>query len=258
MRGPSFEFSANYFSHVSIFGVLRIFGLTICSIITFSNSLGPASQQVKITESLDKHIKEVGKVYHLVFPYVLCPPSLFIEIIRINYLRHEIVKSPFEDEDRHSLEALDTLTHIEAFMPEDWAQPGEHYHNWLLIGTVYQSAVALYCTMSLQSVAALPNSLEMDTMRTVHGERLLESLQLVIQSKQMRKFALFPLCVLGVEAGYHDYNSTRHWIEQSLEQHGRFLGTSSPLKARAVLRRYWERNQPGWDECFDRPYVFVL
>lgn len=208
--------------------------------------------------ALDKHIREVEKMYSLIFPYVLCPPSLFIEMIRINHLRQEITASPFENEDQHTLQALDILARVEAFVPEDWAQPGEHHDQWLLIGTIYQSAMALYCTMSLQSVAALPTNLEMNTMRTIHGERLLDALLSASQMRQVRKFSLFPLCVLGVEAGYHHDHSTRRWIEQRLEQHSRLLGTSSPLKARAVLRRYWQKGEPGWDECFDRPYVFLL
>lgn len=232
--------------------------LTLCSIVTFSNCLGPATEPINVTEPLDKHIREVEKMYSLIFPYVLCPPSLFIEMIRINHLRQEITASPFENEDQHTLQALDILARVEAFVPEDWAQPGEHHDQWLLIGTIYQSAMALYCTMSLQSVAALPTNLEMNTMRTIHGERLLDALLSASQMRQVRKFSLFPLCVLGVEAGYHHDHSTRRWIEQRLEQHSRLLGTSSPLKARAVLRRYWQKGEPGWDECFDRPYVFLL
>ncbi|KAF2622860.1 hypothetical protein BU25DRAFT_202235 [Macroventuria anomochaeta] len=227
-------------------------------IVTFSNSLGPAVDQTSITEPLEQHIKEVERVYNLIFPYILCPPTLFIEIIRINRLRQDVMTSPFEDPNQHILDAHDILARIEAFVPEDWAQPGEHHNDWQLIGSIYQSAIALYCTMSLQAVAVLPNSLEMVTMRTIHGERLLENLKLSAQTRYLKKFSLFPLCVLGVEAGYHDQQSTRLWIERRLEDHSRLLGTSSPLKARAVLRRYWQQKKAGWDECFDSPYVFIL
>lgn len=228
------------------------------SIVTFSNSLGPPAGQISITEPFEQHLKEIDKLYTLIFPYMLCPPTLFIEIVRINRLRQEVTTSPFEDPSQHTLDAHDILARVEAFEPEDWAQAGEHHNEWRLIGSIYQSAVALYCTMSLQAIAALPSSLEMDTMRTIHGERLFKNLQASVQSKHLKKFSLFPLCVLGVEAGYHDNQSTRIWIQRRLEDHSRLLGTSSPLKARAVLRRYWQRNKPGWDECFDGPYVFIL
>ena len=232
--------------------------LTYHSIVTFSNSLGPPADQISISEPHEQHLKEVEKLYTLIFPYILCPPPLYLEIIRINRLRRDVTLSPFEDPNQYTLDAHDILARIEAFEPGDWAQPGKHHNAWQLIGSIYQSAVALYCTMSLQAVAALPNSLEMDTMRTVHGERLFENLQAAAQSRHLTKFSLFPLCVLGVEAGYHDDQTTRIWISRRLERHSRLLGTSSPLKARAVLRRYWQRNKVGWDECFDGPYVFIL
>lgn len=198
------------------------------------------------------------KIYSLIFPYILCPPTLFIEIIRTNGLRRKVADAPFDDPSQHTLDAHDILARVEAFEPADWAQPGENYDDWQLIGSIYQSAIALYCTMSLQAVGALSESLEMESMRTVHGERLLENLKASALSRHLKKFSLFPLCVLGVEAGFHDQPSTRIWIERRLEEHSRLLGTSSPLKARAVLRRYWQRRKPGWDECFDGPYVFIL
>lgn len=226
--------------------------------MTFSNSLGPAADQISITEPLEQHVEEVEKVYSLIFPYLLCPPTLFTEIIRINRLRREVTIAPFDDSSQHTLDAHDILARVEAFEPEDWAQAGENHEDWQLIGSIYQSAIALYCTMSLQAVGTLPDSLEMVTMRTIYGERLLENLKASAQSRHLKKFSLFPLCVLGVEAGFHDQQSTRTWIERRLEDHSRLLGTSSPLKARAVLRRYWQRKKAGWDECFDGPYVFIL
>ncbi|KAH6644252.1 fungal-specific transcription factor domain-containing protein [Boeremia exigua] len=227
-------------------------------IVTFSNSLGPAANQINITEPLEQHIKEVEQVYSLIFPYVLCPPTLFVEVIRINHLRQEVTASPFETPVQHSLDAHDILARIEAFVPEDWAQPGEHNDDWQLIGSIYQATIALFCTMSLEGIGALPSSLEMSTMRTIHATRLLADLKTASHSLHLVKFSLFPLAVLGVEAGYHDRQSTRVWIERRLEEHSVLLGTSSPLKAQAVLRRYWARGEPGWDECFDSPYVFIL
>lgn len=194
-------------------------------------------------------------VYSLIFPYTLCPVTLFIDIIRINCLRQEVALSSFADQHQHTLNAQSILARIEGFIPRDWAQAGENQDDWQLIGSIYQSAIALYCTMSLQALAALPASIEMDIMRTSHAKHLLEYMKAATRLKQLKKIAMFPLCVLGVEVGYHDQQSTRLWIERQLEEHARLLGTSSPLKARAVLRRYWQRKRPGWNECFDEPYV---
>ncbi|KAL1647191.1 hypothetical protein SLS61_007509 [Didymella pomorum] len=251
---PSYEHLSNETSDI----VQAVNYFIFIIIVTFSNSLGPAADQISITEPPGQHIEEVERLYSLIFPYLLCPPTLFSEIIRVNRLRWEVSKAPFDDPSRHTLDAHDILARVEAFEPEDWAQPGEHHEEWQLIGSIYQSAIALYCTMSLQAVGALPDSLEMVTMRSIHGKRLLENLKASTLSRHLKKFSLFPLCVLGVEAGFHDQPSTRIWIERRLEEHSRLLGTSSPLKARAVLRRYWQRKRPGWDECFDGPYVFIL
>ena len=107
--------------------------------------------------------------------------------------------------------------------------------------------------MSLQAVGILPRTTEMDVMRMRHRDRLLKDLKAATPLKQLKKISTFPLCVLGVEAGYHVQQSTQIWIERHLEEHARLLGSNSPLKAREVLRRYWRRKKPGWNECFDEP-----
>ena len=162
-----------------------------------------------------------------------------------------------EPEADHALEAYDLLARVESFVPENWAQPGTFYDEWLLIGTIYQAAVAIYCTMSLQSLTVLPDTLEMNTMRSIHGDRLLAGLRKGMESPRVVKFAVWPLVVAGVEAAYRG-EATRNWIEACFGDLSRTLGTSSPLKARAVLRRYWKTKKTGWDECFDRPYVFII
>lgn len=157
----------------------------------------------------------------------------------------------------HSLQAHDILGRIEAFSPEDWAQPGENYEEWLLIGTVFQSAAAVYCTMAFQSLTIIPSTLEMNAMRSIHADRLVERLKAAIKSPRLRMFLIWPLTVAGVEAGFRD-DASRYWVAQTFSELSRILGTSSPLKAQAVLRRYWQKEEPGWDECFDRPYVFII
>jgi hypothetical protein len=157
----------------------------------------------------------------------------------------------------HALEAHDLLTRVEAFSPEDWAQPGDYYDDWLLIGTIYQSAIAIYCTMAFQSLTLFPGTLEMNSMRSIHGDRLLASLRQGVKSTHLKNFMTWPLQVAGVEAGYRD-EATRYWIGSQMEELSRHLGTSGPLKCLAVLRRYWRKGEPGWDECFDKPYVCVI
>lgn len=179
--------------------------------------------------------------------------------MRINELRLKASSSLLLYDISHdsTLEAHDFLARIEAFSPEDWAQPGQFYEEWLLIGTIYQASVAIYCTMSLQSLTILPNTLEMNTMRDIHADRLHEALRKAMVTPRLVKFLAWPLVVAGVVSGYRG-EGAKNFVERSLTELSRIQGTSSPLKARAVLRRYWQKKQPGWDECFDRPYVFVV
>ena len=179
-------------------------------------------------------------------------------MLRTSQLRRKASASMMlcEVKPEDSLEAHDLLGRIEAFVPEDWAQPGAFYDEWLLIGTMYQAAIAIYCTMSLQSLTLLPNTLEMNAMRSIHGDRLLKSLRAAVKSPRIPRFIILPLVAAGVEAAYRG-EATRDYIETSLVDLSRMLGSSSPLKARAVLRRYWQKGVPGWDECFDHSYVFM-
>lgn len=231
----------------------------VTSIMTMANTCSPSWDQLALADAPDQNITDVSAIYSLVFPYTLCPPVLFTDILRVNQLRGAASAVLFAGDldPTHTLDAHDLLAKIESFSPEDWAQPGEHYEEWLLVGSIYQSAIALYCTMSLQSLTILPNTLEMNAMRSVHGSKLLSSLRPALANPRLRSFLIWPLTVAGVEAGYRD-EAMQYWIENALGDLSRALGTSSPLKAQAVLRRYWTREEKGWDDCFERPYVFVI
>jgi hypothetical protein len=157
----------------------------------------------------------------------------------------------------HTLKAYDLLARIEAFSVEDWAQPGTFYNEWLIVGTVYKSALALYAILSLGSLTVLPADASLLDIQTVHGDVLLRNLRTALKDSRIARFMAWPLVVVGVEAIYRG-EATRDWIGASLEELSRTLGTSGPIKACSVLRRYWKGGVSGWDECFDRPYVFVI
>jgi hypothetical protein len=229
------------------------------SIVTTGNTCSPSWDQISLSETPQQNLDDISKLYNLIFPYSLCPPTLFFSTIQISQLRASASTVLFSGtmDPAHSLEAQDLLTEIESFIPEDWAQPGEHYEEWLQVGTIYQSAVALYCTMAFQSLTILPSTLEMNAMRCIHGDRLLANLRIAMETPRLVKFMMWPMVVAGVEAGYRG-EATQYWIAKQLSELSRLLGTSSPLKAEAVLRRYWQKEEKGWDECFDRPYVFVV
>ena len=208
--------------------------------------------------SCEEAIEDMATFYSVIFPYLLCPPELFFELIRINYLRSKVSASLIlgEIDPRYTLEAEELLARLEAFKPQDWAQPGKHYEEWLLIGTMYQDALAIYCIISMQALAVFPNAVAMNARRRSHGDRLLESLRAALDYPRVRRFFVWPIVVAGVEAAYRG-EGTRVWIERLLIDTARYIGTYSPLTAASVLRKYWDKKQWGWDECFDRPYIFI-
>ena len=233
--------------------------LTITSIVNLANTCSPSWKHISLAGTLQQHLDDISDLYTLFFPFTLCPQELYLTILRINDLRQRAAAALADCriDSKHSQEADAILRRIEDFAVNDWAQPGKHHGEWLSIVSVYQSTLAIYCIMSLQSFSIIPNTPEMDAKRSLYGDLLLGSLKVAVKSPRLINVIMWSLTVAGVEAGYRD-EATQCWIEKELEALSRVLGTNSPLKARAVLRRYWSRPMRGWDECFDEAYVFIL
>lgn len=228
-------------------------------IISIANTCSPPWDQVDMTGVNDTIIDDVSSMYDLIFPYTLCPRELFVEILQINQLRTKASAAMllFDIDPVHALEAQDLVVRIEAFSPEAWAQAGTLYSEWLMVGSIYKAAVSLYCTLSLQSLTILPPTVSLHRSQTGKGDLLLSSVRCALQTPRIARHMVWPLVVAGVEA-IHRSEATKRWIEASLQDLSRLLGTSCPLKACAVLKRYWKGGVAGWDECFDRAYVFII
>ena len=211
---------------------------------------------------METFLADVSEMYNELFPYGVCPPSLFKELIRISYLRYEASQAllNFEDVTEMSMRAQEILARVEAFDPQDSAQPGARFDEWLTIGHVYKHFIATYCIMSLSSLTLLPDiTLPTPMRRTMssHATQLLHHIKIAKQSIPFRRHLALPLMVAGVEAIYRN-ESVRCWIEEALTELGQHAGASSPLKTRALLRRYWQRGEPGWEECFNQPYALLM
>ena len=212
-----------------------------------------------MTSVNDTIIEDASSLYHLIFPYTLCPRELFTEILRINQLRAKSSAAMLmcDVDPDHTLEAHDLMARIEAFSPEDWAQAGTFYSEWLTVGKIYKASVMLYCTLSLQSLTVLPSTVSLHKMQTEYGDVLLNNVRSALNAPRLARHMVWPLVVAGVQA-IHRGEATKNWIEASLGDLSRLLGTSCPLKAGTVMKRYWKGGMPGWDECFDRAYVFII
>jgi hypothetical protein len=110
--------------------ILKPMFLTNCHtrIIIMGNTCSPSWDQIEISDMTNHTITDVHGLYSLIFPYTLCPSALFLAILRTNELRLRASGTMVLSDGALDLilEVQDLLARIEAFSPEDWAQPGTY------------------------------------------------------------------------------------------------------------------------------------
>ncbi|OIW24740.1 hypothetical protein CONLIGDRAFT_685687 [Coniochaeta ligniaria NRRL 30616] len=231
-------------------------------IIVAANTTSPASDQVAVA-SFVHVIGLIKDLYGMgIYPPFPCAEYLFLDMGSINHLRARTV-DPVEAENNNfkSLvaEAHSLLDHISAFSPEEWAEANssEFKDEWLLVARIYHCAVTLYCISSLQSLGLLPSTPQMQTRRAGQRDRLMVLLAEGFASPLLKKSLIWPLVVAGFEAG-DGSDFERRFVATHLEDQSRELGSSQPLVAKAVFERFWSGGKTRWDDCFDRPYAFLV
>jgi hypothetical protein len=189
------------------------------------------------------------------FPFQMCPPALFVEIIKINHLRMQA--TTVDQVESLTQQAYHILSNIDRFSSDKWAESKlSSREDWILVGSIYQTAVAIYCISSLQSLSILPMEELLQNYRTAYGQTLNKLLAEALRSSKLKRFMTWPLVVLGMEAVNSDW-LMRSSIEKQLVDLSCHMGTFMPLTAKAVLQRFWKSSRTGWDACFDKPNVFV-
>jgi hypothetical protein len=191
-----------------------------------------------------------------IFSFLMCPPPLFAEIIRINHLRMRAVQNEQTTKAGLSDEAYGVLGRIDDFLTEQWAasKPSSH-EDWQLIGNIYKAAVTIYCISSLQSLSVLPLTETLRVRCAVLGEVLRVLLGEALLSPRIKRFLLWPLIMLGM-AAVNGCSAARSFVEEQLEEMSRHVGSCAPLMAKTVLERFWASGERYWDACFDRPHAF--
>lgn len=226
----------------------------------FGNTTSPRwNQSSAVTElGLSDLVWEIyGDDVFPVYLGTLCPRPLLMDILTINYLR-QVGADPMTVTD---LDPVEVLEDIDSFSPAEWvegkAKPGTR-PQWLMLGCLYQSAVALYCIMSLQSVGLLdPTTTPRTTaLDHAHYERLLQLLKKVLAFPHLRHCATWPLVVAGIRAA-RGIREDRCYIAEELKENARYGGSALPLQAKGLLERFWASGSTDWEDCFDRPYVFA-
>ncbi|RYP77426.1 hypothetical protein DL771_001221 [Monosporascus sp. 5C6A] len=195
------------------------------------------------------------KIMHRTMPHMRLT---LVAIIVINELRQQAA-NPAVGAGPSQPTASDLLEQIHDFSPGDWIKgkaTANSKREWLLIGSAYQSAVALYCIMSLQSLSILPSALHITAMDAAHHERLMQLLKQALTFPHLRHCLMWPLLVAGARAVYGSADD-RKFVDEQFKELSRVGGTALPLAARAALKRFWASGKMGWDDCFDKPYIFT-
>ncbi|KAI8959055.1 fungal-specific transcription factor domain-containing protein [Daldinia sp. FL1419] len=229
------------------FWILAVIGDTTC----------PASDLSLMGSQLDTTNFLLEQYSEAMSPYYMCPLPLFAQIIKINHLRMRATKYIGNEAEELSEEAYRTLQRVHDFLPEEWADSKRSSKDWLLIGSTYQAAVAIYLILSLQSLSVLPLTPELSACCVMHSKLLRVLIGAGLSSLKTKRFMIWPLIILGVYA-VHDSLALRTFVAKILPELSRDLGTSVPLTAKQVLESFWDSGETRWDACFSRPYVFTM
>ncbi|KAK4444475.1 C6 zinc finger domain-protein [Podospora aff. communis PSN243] len=228
--------------------------------IVLGDTTSPASN-LAIAAWRHDEIESVLNLYNAdTNPCRTCPPQLFAEIIKINCLRSRAASSESATRSDLADEGHQILIRILSFRRENWAalKPSSSRANWLLLCEIHECAIALYCILSLQSVAVLPDTIEMSTIARSCTSRLSQLLRQALTSPITRLSVLWSLVVLGVEVGHPlRAGATQTFIKDALLEMGHRVGSFAPLAAAEVLQRFWTSGKGSWDDCFDQPHLFL-
>jgi hypothetical protein len=207
------------------------------------------------------HLEEINfileKVGDGLFAFQMCPKPLFAEIIKINHLRVRASKQKPAGLENLLEEAYGILSRVHTFSSEQWSESKpSSKEDWMTVGNVYQAAVAIYCILSLQSLSVLPLTPLLRAICTTHGQLLQALLGEALSSPKIKRFLLWPLVVLGVEA-VNGGPVMRAFVREQLPEMSRHIGSYVPLTAKGVLEKFWASGKMCWDACFDRPYTLA-
>ncbi|KAE8142861.1 fungal-specific transcription factor domain-containing protein [Aspergillus pseudotamarii] len=229
--------------------------------VVFTAVMGDTSSPVPDLTMATSHLEEldfmINQYSSRPFAFAAYPTALFSEIIKINYLRVRASKSDPTPACVYTNNAYEILNRIHSFSAEQWAESMSTSHaEWVLLGNIHQAAVALYCILSLQSLAVLPQSSFLQQHCLHHAQHLHRLLSDALTFYRIERFIIWDLVVLGV-VGVKDAG-IRKFLREQLPELSHSTGTYAPLMAEGLLERFWASGETHWDACFDQPYTFAM
>ncbi|KAH8648537.1 fungal-specific transcription factor domain-containing protein [Xylariales sp. PMI_506] len=132
---------------------MKVILLSFTILGVMSNTTCPASDQIDAAFHYE-NIEMLSEIYgDGRYPGFLCPPPLFLDIIRVNYIRQQAATPGTYHSGLRRL-AWDTLSSIQSFLPDDWVESiGTPYQEALMLQAhICQSSIALYCVRSLHGL----------------------------------------------------------------------------------------------------------
>ncbi|KAL2827334.1 hypothetical protein BDW59DRAFT_171363 [Aspergillus cavernicola] len=216
--------------------------LSFIFLVVTADTSSPASNLLVQTLPIEELYSMLERYGGNGYAFQMCPTSLFVEIAKINYIRARASKSEMVEEGDLRKDACEALRRIYDFSFEEWANINGHLkeaHN--LFFSILQSAVALYCISSLQTLGGLPPG---STLLLSNGYMEREILYGLLgkafnpaSAFRITGYLLWPLIVLGVQAvdGGADM---RTFVRKSLTDLSAYWGTHSPLAAKEVLENF--------------------
>ncbi|CAG8082358.1 unnamed protein product [Penicillium salamii] len=233
-------------------GVLPI-ALCFVFLIVNADTSSPASDLLVETLPLQQLYSIIDQFGGNGYAFQMCPPPLFLDIIKINHIRSRASKVDTTQDDTLQKEASQILSQVYGFPGEEWASANDkHDDENLLLISIFQSAVALYCMSSLQSVGVLPPDPRLKSNRYMETRILYELLNKALNplpSAGSNGYFLWPLVVLGVQA-IGACGNLRTFVRENLVNLSASSGTHGPLAACQVLETFWASGKTEWDDCF--------
>jgi hypothetical protein len=231
--------------------------LTQHSIAVIGNTTCPITDLYKTTLQFEALEFLLTRYAAAPSPFQMCPLPLFAEIVKTNHLRMRSTECGSFEVQGLFTEACEILERIHTFSASQWAKSkSASVDDWALVGEIYQAAVALFCILSLQSSTVLPTNHALRAQCNKHGQKLQLLLSQGLTLLKLKRFLIWPLVVLGVEAVCGGV-AMRTFVSTQLVELSRYVGTQVPQTAKRVLEAFWASGLTRWDHCFDRPYVFT-
>lgn len=226
------------------------------SVAVAGNTTCPSTELAMTKMHLDHKDMLLKKYGGSAWVFHLCPAPLFVELIRINHLRHLSSKSP-SNYNALGKQAYTSLKTIQSFDPAEWAHSKlSSGAEWQLVGSIYQAAAALFCILSLQSASLFPEDAVLAHSCIIYGRNLQQLIEKGVRSLQINRFMLWPLAVLGAQVPRDA--DVQSFVCSQLDYLSFTIGTYAPITAKKVLQDFWASGETRWDACFTRPYAFTM